>query len=60
MEQEPADSLYEALRMMRAMREDVSDGVWRDGLRVVMSSVRNHSTMAPGDKGYLRFISSFL
>ena len=45
-----------------AIRDDysLSDGGWRDCLRVVVNSIHNHSALTPGATGYLTFIRKFL
>ena len=59
---EDADAyrLQMALDNVREVRDDVSDDLWRDGLRVVLHSVHNHSTATRGATGYLRFIDMFI
>ena len=52
--------VVEALADLRDMRDDISDELWNDGLRVVYTSVRRHSTCRPGDYDYLRFASQFI
>jgi len=47
------------LEEMREFRSDISDEVWRDGLRVVLQSVHRHSNARPGSTGYLSFVSDF-
>jgi hypothetical protein len=56
----PAGLLMEALAGVRGTREDVSDEVWNTGLRVVMASVDNHSSRAPGEVSYLEFVCQFI
>ncbi len=57
---EDADALavavYEMLEEMRAFREDVPDNIWHAGLKTVRQSARRHSTPAPGENSYLRFV----
>jgi len=55
-----AQSLNESLEQMREFRADVSDEVWRDGLRTVLQSVHRHSSLRPGARGYLDFVSDFV
>ncbi|UCC96725.1 MAG: hypothetical protein JSW66_12875 [Phycisphaerales bacterium] len=55
-----AQSLTEALEGIREFRSDVSDEIWRDGLRTVLQSVRRHSSLRPGSRGYLDFVSDFI
>ncbi|MHC4354393.1 MAG: hypothetical protein ACYS0H_16955 [Planctomycetota bacterium] len=53
-------SLAEGLDRIRQVRSDVSDDIWRAGLQTVLQSVRRHSSLKPGDRGYLNFVSSFV
>ena len=53
-------SLNEGLGQIRQVRSDVSDDVWRAGLQTVLQSVRRHSSLMPGARGYLNFVSSFV
>ena len=55
-----AQSLNESLEGMREFRSDVSDEIWRDCLRTVLQSVRRHSNLTPGSRGYLDFVSDFI
>ena len=55
-----AQSLSEGLDEIRQVRSDVSDDVWRDGLRVVLQSVHTHSSLRPGSRAYLDFVSGFM
>ena len=61
---EPADelsgSLIKALENTRLLRADVCDEIWRDGLKVVLESVYNHSNARTGDRDYLEFVSEFV
>lgn len=52
--------LSESLEEIRQVRSDVSDDVWRDGLRVVLQSVHTHSSLRPGSRAYLDFVSVFM
>jgi len=52
-------SLSEGLEEIRQLRSDVSDDVWRDGLRTVLQSVHRHSSLRPGSRAYLDFVSDF-
>ncbi|MBM4036399.1 MAG: hypothetical protein FJ291_32080 [Planctomycetes bacterium] len=45
---------------MRKVRADIPEGVWRDGLSVVLHSVRRHSDCRPGSADYLDFVSPFI
>ena len=55
-----AVSIYDLLEGMRAYREDVPDNIWQAGLKTVRESVRRHSTLAPGEKRYLRFAEPYV
>lgn len=55
-----AQSLIEGLEEMRRLRSAVSDDIWRDGLRVVLQSVHTHSSLRPGSRAYLDFVSGFM
>jgi len=57
---ELSHSLIKALEDIRLLRADVSDEIWKNGLKVVLQSVCDHSDMRTGDRDYLEFISSFL
>ena len=52
--------LQQSLDSMRDQRVDIADELWRDGLRVVLHSVHNHSTATSGATGYLRFVQDFV
>ena len=54
------EMLYELLQVMRANREDISDEIWRAGLRTVRDSVHRHSDLRPGEKAYLQFVSQYV
>jgi phosphosulfolactate phosphohydrolase-like enzyme len=49
--------LKERLEGIRQVRSDVSDDIWRDGLRTVLQSVMRHSSMKSGCTLYLDFVS---
>lgn len=53
-------SLIDGLDEMRQMRSDISDNVWRAGLQTVLQSVHRHSSLMPGARGYLSFVSDFM
>jgi hypothetical protein len=53
-------SLNKNLEYTRQLRSDVSDDVWRDGLRTVLQSVHRHSSLRPGLRAYLDFVSGFV
>jgi len=57
---ELSHSLIEALEDIRLLHADVSDEIWKNGLKVVLQSVYDHSDMRTGDRDYLKFISPFL
>ena len=53
-------SLNESLDHMRRVRSDVPDDVWSAGLQTVLQSVRRHSSLKPGARAYLNFVSGFM
>ncbi|MGD8499369.1 MAG: hypothetical protein PVJ86_01905 [Phycisphaerales bacterium] len=55
-----AESLHKDLEEIRQLRSDVSDDIWRDGLRTVLQSVHRHSNMRPGEREYLDFVCDFV
>lgn len=55
-----ARSLNESLENIRVLRSDISDDIWRDGLRTVLESVHRHSILKPGSRGYLDFVSDYV
>ena len=55
-----ARSLNESLEGIRELRADISDDIWRDGLRTVLESVHRHSSLRPGAKDYLDFVSDYV
>jgi len=55
-----AQSLNESLEDIRQLRSDVSDDIWRDGLRTVLQSVHRHSSLRPGSRAYLNFVADFV
>jgi len=55
-----AQSLNESLENTRVLRSDISDDIWRDGLRTVLESVHRHSSLIPGARGYLDFVSDYV
>ena len=55
-----AQSLKQDLEAIRQLRSDVSDDIWRDGLRTVLQSVHRHSSLIPGSRGYLNFVSDYV
>ncbi len=61
--EEAEDEIHDVfglLQGMRRFREDVSDGVWNSGLKAVRDSVRRHSSLAPGDRAYIRFVEPYI
>lgn len=55
-----AQSLSESLEEIRELRADISDDIWQEGLRIVLQSVHRHSSLKPGCRLYLDFISDFV
>ena len=58
-----AQGLVEGFTRIRGIRDEksaVADDVWRDGLLVVLQSVRRHSTPKPGARGYPNFVSQYV
>jgi len=55
-----ARSLNESLESIRVLRSDIPDDIWRDGLRTVLESVHRHSSLKPGARGYLDFVSDYV
>lgn len=55
-----AISLNEALEDIRQLGSDVSDDIWKDGLRIVLQPVHWHSSLKPGCRWYLDFASQFI
>ena len=55
-----ARSLNESLENIRVLRSDISDDIWRDGLRTILESVHRHSSLKPGSRGYLDFVSDYV
>jgi len=55
-----AESLNQDLGEIRQLRSDVSDDIWRDGLRTVLQSVHRHSYLRPGEREYLDFVCQFI
>ena len=44
----------------RDLRAEISDSLWRDGLRVIYTSLKRHSTCQPDDTRYLEFVSQYM
>jgi len=57
---ERAASIKESLQGIREIRSDIPDEIWRDGLCTVLQSVHRHSSLKPGSRGYLNFVSDFI
>jgi hypothetical protein len=55
-----AESLNKDLGEARQLSSDVSDDIWRDGLRTVLQSVHRHSNLRPGEREYLDFVCDFI
>jgi len=53
-------AVYDMLQAIREYRGDVSDNIWQAGLKTVRESVRRRSTLAPGEKRYLRFVEPYV
>jgi hypothetical protein len=58
--EQPVSGLVMALQEMRQYREDITDDVWREALRVVGDSVKRHSELRPGETSYLSFAGRFV
>ncbi|HUW30764.1 MAG TPA: hypothetical protein VM223_04065 [Planctomycetota bacterium] len=54
------EGLVGSLNHARRLRGKIPDDIWHDCLRVVISSVRRHSSLKPGDVGYLSFVAEFI
>jgi hypothetical protein len=52
--------ICESLDEMRETRSDVPDNIWHAGLKTVRDSVRQHSSLAPGARGYLHFVEQYV
>ena len=52
--------LLEALQHIRDVRTDVPDSLWSNGLSTVLKSVKRHSSLQPGSKKYIKFVSQFI
>ena len=55
-----AQLLNDSLEDIRELRSDISDDIWRDGLRTVLQSVHRHSSLMPGESRYIDFVSDFV
>ncbi len=62
--EEPDDpqviAIVASLAEVREMREDISDDIWRDALRVIEESVRRHSERHPRETSYLDFAAKYI
>jgi len=56
----PVEELVQALAEIREVRSDISDDIWRNGLRVVLQSVHRHSNLKPGRRDYIDFVSQYV
>ncbi|HUU68811.1 MAG TPA: hypothetical protein VM186_04770 [Planctomycetota bacterium] len=54
------EGLVGSLNHARRLRDEIPDDIWRDCLRVVIGSVHRHSSLKPGDVGYLSFVAEFI
>ena len=59
-ENQQVKSLVSVLENIRMQRLDVSDDIWKKGLKVVLDSVYTHSNAKEGDTDYLEFASDFI
>jgi len=59
-EGELAQSLNKSMEDIREIRSDASDDIWRSGLRTVLQSVHRHSSLQPGSRDYLDFVSDYI
>jgi hypothetical protein len=55
-----AQQVADAICAERELRPDVTDNVFREALAVVKQSVGNHSSLRPGERGYLDFVCKFI
>lgn len=55
-----ARAIFQRLAEARALRGDVSDEIWKAGLKVVIESVKTHSDAQPGEVSYLSFVEGFI
>jgi hypothetical protein len=55
-----ADEALQSLWDVRRIREEVTDNVWHDGLRVIMDSVRRQSRLHEGEISYLAFVDGYV
>ena len=55
-----AESLNQDLAETHQLNSDISDDIWRDGLLTVLQSVQRHSSLRPGERGYLDFVCDFI
>lgn len=59
-EDDRAQLLNESLEHIFSLRADISDDIWRDGLRTVLQSVLRHSSLKPGCRWYLDFVTDIV
>lgn len=55
-----AAMLTTLLNQLRLKQQGISDDSWKDALRVVDRSIRNHSQRRPGEVNYLAFVDVFI
>jgi hypothetical protein len=55
-----AEYVFVRLMTIRTLREDVEPELWLDALRVVDQSVRDRSSLRPGDCSYLEFVLPYV
>ena len=55
-----AAMLATRLNQLRLKQQGISDDQWKDALRVVDRSIRNHSQRRPGEVDYLVFVNMFI
>ena len=53
-------ALCSRLESVRSFRGDISDQIWVEGLRTIHDSVKLHSSLVPGDRSYLDFVSPYV
>ncbi|MBN1556193.1 MAG: hypothetical protein JXA11_15740 [Phycisphaerae bacterium] len=57
---EAAAVVGQYLSDIRDIRLEIPEDIWKEGLRVVARSIRNHSQRRPGEVSYLDFAGDFL
>lgn len=55
-----AKRVQEMLTDAREARPEIADLIWHNGLLVILDSVGNHSSTAPGARNYLHFIDDYI